>query len=284
MQTTAERAAATTALDSRPLAPPLPVADAAAPAAPAKPVRLTLRDGWLAGLPLWAGVLPLAMVYAVLSLDAGYSWMQTQAMSLLVYAGSAQLAMVTLREEGAAGLAIVLTALVLNLRHVLYGMSLRPFLRVGETPGRPFLAYLVTDEAYGLATRAWLEGRGSARYLTGIGLSLYVAWGGGAALGLVFGSLLPDLQRTGIELLFPLLFLSLLVSLMRSRWHLVVASVGGAVALACSQAGMQGGVTILLATLSGCAVGALLPSRAATAAPVPAPAPAPALTREEEAA
>ena len=53
--------------------------------------RLTFRDGMLAGLPILAGALPVGIVYAVLSLDAGYSWLQTQLMSLLVYSGAAQL-------------------------------------------------------------------------------------------------------------------------------------------------------------------------------------------------
>lgn len=221
--------------------------------------RLTFREGLLAGLPILAGAVPVGIVYAVLSLDAGYSWLQTQVMSLLVYSGAAQLAMVTLREEGAGGLAIIFMAVVLGLRHVLYSMTIRPHLQPGEQPPASALAMFVTDEAYGLATRAWLTGRGSARYLAGIGVTMYCGWNGGAAIGLLFGSLLPNLDRLGVELIFPLLFVVLLLPLLRGRWHITVALVGGGLAYLGNQLGFPGGVTIFLAMLGGCAVGALLP-------------------------
>lgn len=230
--------------------------------------RLTFRDGMLAGLPILAGALPVGIVYAVLSLDAGYSWLQTQLMSLLVYSGAAQLTMVTLREEGAGGLAIIFMAVVLGLRHVLYSMTIRPHLRPGEQPPASLLAMFVTDEAYGLATRAWVTGRGSAAYLAGIGVTMYCGWNGGAALGLAFGSLLPDLDRLGVELIFPLLFVVLLLPLLRGRWHITVAVVGGGLAYLGNTLGFPGGVTIFLAMIGGCAVGALLP-RGETSATTP---------------
>ena len=223
------------------------------------PARLTLRDGMLTGIPIWAGAVPVGIVYAVLSLDAGYSWLQTQLMSLLIYSGAAQLTMVTLREEGAGGLAILFMAVVLGLRHVLYSMTIRPHLQPGERPPAAALSMFVTDEAYGLSSRAWQEGRGSARYLAGIGLTMYAGWSGGTALGLLFGSLLPDLDRLGVELIFPLLFVVLLLPLLRGRWHITVAVVGGALAYIGNQVGLPGGVTIFLAMIGGCTVGALLP-------------------------
>ena len=60
-----------------------------------------LRRGFLAVVPLWPGVVPFAVAYAVLARASGYSAIETQLMSLLVFAGSAQLAMVTLYAGGA---------------------------------------------------------------------------------------------------------------------------------------------------------------------------------------
>lgn len=83
-----------------------------------------LRRGVLAVIPLWAGVAPFAVTFALLARTAGLSIIETQLLSLTVFAGAAQVALVTLLATGANGIAIVLTVLALNLRHVLYGLSL----------------------------------------------------------------------------------------------------------------------------------------------------------------
>ena len=75
-------------------------------------------------MPLWLGVAPFSLAYAVLARDTGLSLVETQALSLLVFAGSAQVSAVGLFGRGAGGLEVVLTTFLLNVRHVLYGMSL----------------------------------------------------------------------------------------------------------------------------------------------------------------
>ena len=99
--------------------------------------------------PLWLGVVPFALVYAVLARDAGLSLLQTQALSALVFAGSAQVSAVGLFGGGAAALEIVSTTFLLNVRHVLYGLSLGR--RIPLAPReRPVAAYFLTDEAFGV--------------------------------------------------------------------------------------------------------------------------------------
>src|SRR4029079_682178 len=80
--------------------------------------------GFWAMAPLWLGVVPFALVYAVLARDTGLSLLETQALSALVFAGSAQVSAVGLFGSGAAALEIVSTTFLLNVRHVLYGLSL----------------------------------------------------------------------------------------------------------------------------------------------------------------
>ena len=81
-------------------------------------------QGFRAAAPLWLGVVPFALVYAVVARDAGLSLLETQALSVLVFAGSAQFSAVGLFGSGAAALEIVSTTFLLNVRHVLYGLSL----------------------------------------------------------------------------------------------------------------------------------------------------------------
>ena len=80
--------------------------------------------GFRAMVPLWLGVVPFALVYAVLARDAGLSVLETQSLSVLVFAGSAQLSAVGQFASGAAVVEIVSTTFLLNVRHVLYGLSL----------------------------------------------------------------------------------------------------------------------------------------------------------------
>ena len=104
--------------------------------------------------------------------DAGLSLIETQALSVLVFAGSAQLSAVGLFGSGAAALEIVSTTFLLNVRHVLYGLSLgrRIPLRGWR---RATAAYFLTDEAFGVV--AAREERTFA-FLLGAELSLFATW------------------------------------------------------------------------------------------------------------
>ena len=222
--------------------------------------RDEVRNGFVAVMPLWPGGIPFGITFAILARESGYSAFETQLMSLLVYAGSAQMAMVTLAAGGAGALAIVLTALTLNLRHILYGLSANRQIGVAERPRRSILAFFLTDESYGMTTRAWLAGRGSAAFMLGAGLSLYIEFNLSTLAGILFGSLLPDVERIGLDIIFPLWFLALLLPLLRTRRHLLVAAVAATIALLAGQT-LSGGVTILLATVAAALTGVALERR-----------------------
>jgi 4-azaleucine resistance transporter AzlC len=215
-------------------------------------------------LPLWPGVIPFAATFAVLARTSGYSAIETQLMSMLVYAGSAQLAMVTLYAGGATAVTIVLTAVILNLRHIIYGLSVDRQTDRDEPPRRSILAFFLTDESYGVATREWLAGRGSAAFLLGTGFSLYTAFAASTLAGILFGSLLPDVEDSGIDFIFPLSFLALLLPLLRSRLHVGVAALAGAIALVSGQL-FSAGIAILLATIAAALAGMTLERRKETA-------------------
>jgi 4-azaleucine resistance transporter AzlC len=208
-------------------------------------------------VPLWPGVASFSVAFAIMARAAGYSAVETQLMSMFVYAGSAQLAMVTLYAGGAGALSIVLTALMLNLRHVLYSLSVNKQVEPDERPRRSVLAFFLTDESYGIATREWLAGRGSAAFLLGTGLSLYSVFSLMTLAGILFGSLLPDIEQSGLDFIFPLSFMALLLPLLVTRLQLVVAVVAAPIALAAGQV-FDGGVTILLATVAAAGCGMLL--------------------------
>mgnify|MGYP002779599329 CR=1 FL=1 len=221
------------------------------------PFRRDVRRGFVAMIPLWPGVCAFGMTYAILARSTGFSIVETQALTMLVFAGAAQLAVITLDDAGASAITIVVTVFILNLRHVLYGLSLNTILDSDERPSRPLLAFLLTDESYGVTIREHLAGRGGAAYLFGTGLSLYASFGLATLGGLLFGSFLPDPERSGLSFIFPLSFLALLLPLLRSHRAILIAAISAGTMLIASQFA-NSGVAFLIAAITAATIGAIL--------------------------
>ncbi len=219
--------------------------------------RREVRRGFVAMLPLWLGVVPFALAFTILARTSQFSTVETVTLSVLVFAGSAQLAFVKLAEQDSGGAAILLTVLVLNLRHVLYGLSLNAHLPARTRTPRPVLAAGMTDESYGLTIRAFSSGSGSDEFFFGANLSLFVGFAVATLVGALFGSHIPDPDRLGLQIVFPLSFVALLLPLLGTCRHVAVAVLAGSLALLLSQS-LNGGVVVLTTTMIGAGVGTLL--------------------------
>lgn len=204
-------------------------------------------------MPLWVAVVPFALAYAVTARGSGLSLVETQALSVLVFAGSAQVSAVGLFGRGAGGLEIVLTTFLLNVRHVLYGLSLGGTVPL-EGGRRTVAAYFLTDEAFGVVAASRERSFG---FLLGAELSLFATWNLATCAGSLLGSVIPDPERIGVDVVFPLAFLALLVPLVRTRAELVVAATAGTASWLVSR-WLPGGVPILVAGVCGCLLGAWL--------------------------
>lgn len=204
-------------------------------------------------VPLWVGVVPFGLAYAVLAREAGLSVLETQALSALVFAGSAQVSAVGLFGRGAAGLEIVLTTFLLNVRHVLYGLSLGRTVTL-DRRRRTVAAYFLTDEAFGVVAAGRERSFG---FLLGAELSLFVTWNLATLAGALLGGAIPDPERIGVDVVFPLAFLALLVPLVRTRPELVVAATAGAAAWLTAR-WLPGGIPVLVAGVGGSLLGAWL--------------------------
>ncbi|AWN22422.1 branched-chain amino acid permease [Deinococcus irradiatisoli] len=225
-----------------------------------RPVRPFLA-GFRAILPLWLGVAPFAAAYAVTARAAGLSVWETQWMSLSVFAGSSQLAAAGLFGQAAAPLGIIATTAVLNVRHVLYGLSLAQRLPLGW-PQRLLAAQFLTDEAYGVALNAPALSFG---YLLGAELSLYAVWNLFTLLGALLGSLVPDPQALGVGIIFPLAYLGLLIPQLRAmgsdgRVAAAVVLISALLAWMLPKL-LPGGLVVLLTGVLGALAGAWLSTR-----------------------
>ena len=208
------------------------------------------RRGFIGMTPLWPGVLAFSVAYSIAAGAAGFTAVEIIVMSALVFAGSAQVATVALYASGAGFLPIVLTGLLLNLRHTLYGLSLNRWLPERTTPPKPVLAFFLTDESYGVTMKSFLAGRGNAAHLFGVSIGLWVAWVPGTIVGVIAGGALPSTERIGLEFVFPLTFVALLVPLLRSRIDAVVAIIAGALMLAVDGVVPDGASIVLVIALA----------------------------------
>jgi 4-azaleucine resistance transporter AzlC len=203
--------------------------------------------------PLWLGVIPFGLAYAVLARGAGLSLVETQALSLLVFAGSSQVSAVGLFARGASGVGIVFTTLLLNVRHLLYGLSLGRDVPLTRRE-RLVAAFFLTDEAYGVSVA---RGARTFPFVLGAELSLYVTWNLATLAGALLGGVIPDPEKLGVDFVFPLAFLALLIPLLRRRVDVLVALVAGGLAWLLAR-NLPGGLPILIAGVVGSLLGAVL--------------------------
>ena len=212
-----------------------------------------LRRGMLATLPLAPGIVAFGLLYGVMARRVGLAPWQALAMSLIVFAGSAQFVAVGMWGV-ASGLSIVVATFVINLRHLLMGASLAPYVRHLSRRWKAFLALWLTDESFALAVTAYQQGQGSHTYLLGANLGIYLIWPVSGLLGALLGSAIPDPSRYGLDLVFPLAFLGLLSAFVRDWVGLVVAAVAGGLALVFATT-LHGNWHVLLAGLLGSVLG-----------------------------
>lgn len=231
--------------------------------APPPPFWSAFGRGFRALVPLWLGIIPFAAAYAVTARTAGLSVGETQLMSLTVFAGASQFAAAGLFAGGASLWGIVGTTFLLNVRHVLYGLSLSRQVPLTR-PQRLLAAQFLTDEAYGVAVVAGTREPGglSFAFVLGAELSLYAVWNLATLAGALAGGVLPDPAALGVGVIFPLAFLGLLVPLLTNRVAVLVALASGLGAWGLSRL-LPGGLVVLLAGVGGALLGAGLVTRGA---------------------
>jgi len=209
-------------------------------------------------LPIVVGVVPFGMIYGALAVGAGMPPAVAQAASIVIFAGSAQFLTAQLVGIGAPAVVIIASAVIVNLRHLLYSASMAPYLRPLRPAWRWGLAYLLTDEAYAVTITRFRaqQARGLPMlhrkwYLLGAGLTLWIFWQASTAVGVIFGARVP--AGWGLDFALPLTFIALVIPAIRDRAEAAAAVAAGVVAVAA--AGMPFKLGLMLGLLAGIATG-----------------------------
>ena len=225
---------------------------------PARPDAAVVRDALGVGLAVGAS----GLAFGVAGATAHLTVWQTCALSLLVFTGASQFALVGALAAGAAPLAAVAGALFLGVRNCLYGLRLGPRLGLRRAL-RPFAAQVVIDETAAVAL-VQPDRRSTRIGFTVTGVSLYLVWNLTTLAGALGAGALGDPTRYGLDAAGPAVFLALLWPRLREGGEeRSVALLGALLALAAVPL-LPAGVPVLLAVLAVPAVALLrgrLPGR-----------------------
>lgn len=219
------------------------------------------RAAYMAGarqaLPLLAGTIPFGLMTGIATKAAGLTLAQAIAMTVMVFAGTAQIATLPLMVAGAPIAVIVLTAFIVNLRFVIYSAGAAPHFGHLSLRWKLVLGYFMTDTGYALLMRKLADRPGVAHahwFFLGAGTLVASVWMGASVIGVLAGTGIPPAWR--LEFAATLGILALLAPFVRGRAELAAALTAAMVALAA--AGLPMKLGLLVGALAGMGVGTLL--------------------------
>jgi 4-azaleucine resistance transporter AzlC len=169
-----------------------------------------LKSVFLDTVPVLTGYLFLGAGFGILLSEAGYHPLWALVMSVFVYAGSGQYLLVSLLTSGASLVANAVATLLVNARHLFYGISLvDTYKHAGKRKG--YMIFALTDETYSMVTQAKLpEGMDRTAYCFWVSLFDQCYWIVGCMLGAVAGYVLP-IDFTGVSFVLTALFVTMFV-------------------------------------------------------------------------
>jgi len=215
-------------------------------------------QGWLSGfsqaLPISLGYASVGFAYGVLAQKAGLSTLNVVLMSLIVYAGSAQLIAVGLFAAGASAVSIILTTFVVNLRHLLMSAAVSSHLKQWNKLELAAFAFELTDETFVLHSSRLVAGDPLKAETFAVNVSSQCSWVLGTWLGVVVGEAITDVRVFALDYALPAMFIALLVLQIKDRIQIAVAVLSGLLAVVLLLLGF-GQWTVIAAAIAGATIG-----------------------------
>jgi 4-azaleucine resistance transporter AzlC len=205
----------------------------------------TLERGVLRDIALTClAVMFIGLSYGAIAVASGFPLWVPAAQSVLVLAGASEFLFIGIVAAGGSPIAAALAGLLVNARHLPYGLALRPGV-TGRGWRRLAGTHVMNDESVVFAlAQDDLAAKRAAYWACGLGVLL--CWPGGAILGALIGSAVHDTSAFGLDAMFPAVILALIVPDLRDRMTLRAALAGAAVALAATPF-LPAGLPVLLA-------------------------------------
>ena len=194
--------------------------------------RSTLREAFIATTPVMAGYIVLGMGFGVLLSTKGYGPLWAFAMSGFIYAGSMQYLTIDLLTGGASLITAALTTLLVNARHLFYGISMVESYR-GMGKKKPYAIFALTDETYSLVCQDDHPTKEERhRYAFRVSVFNQLWWVSGSMIGSLLGEIIP-FDVTGIDFALTALFLTVFIEQWLSTKDHASAVIGVAASVLC---------------------------------------------------
>jgi predicted branched-subunit amino acid permease len=214
--------------------------------------------GFRDGAPFMFVAGPFAVLFVVLTTEAGLNLFEVMSCSLGVIAGAAQFTAMQLMQENAPTVIVLVSALAVNLRVAMYSAAITPYLGAAPLWKRAIMAYLLVDQSYALSHAKFeqdpeMSVPSRAAYYFGTCTLVMITWFACSYLGAALGTQLPS--NLPLDFALPITFLSMIAPLLRTLPHVIAALVAIIVALLAVSVPYSLG--LIIAGAAGMAAGAL---------------------------
>lgn len=173
-------------------------------------VQKNMKEAFIASIPIMMGYIVLGMAFGMLLESKGYGVIYALLMSVFIYAGSMQFVTINLLASGASLISAALMTLLINARHMVYGLSMiKKFKEMGKL--KPYMIFSLTDETYSLLVGSQTpEDCDEKYYLFFVALFNQCYWIIGSLLGSLIGSMI-SINTTGLDFAMTALFVVIVV-------------------------------------------------------------------------
>ncbi|MGE4528451.1 MAG: AzlC family ABC transporter permease [Rhodospirillaceae bacterium] len=214
------------------------------------------RAGAAASSAPTLALIPFALLLGGLAASKGFTPLETALMSALVFAGSAQFAVIDTWTDPAPWLALAGLTLVVNARHVLMSASIRRRMERFPRAGRALAMLFLADEVWAFAEARAARQPLTPAYFAGLALPFYACWVAAGAAGNLLGQWIPDPRAWGFDFAFVAIFI-VLIRGFRAQPGFAVALAASAAAATAIDWVHPGPASIIGGTLAGIAAAAL---------------------------
>lgn len=220
--------------------------------------RAAFLRGVRHGLPLVVVVVPFAALFGLLASEAGLRLYEILIFSTVVFAGASQFAALQMLQDHVPLLIILVTALAINLRMLMYSVALTPYLGAAGIRMRALMAFLLVDQSFALSIAEYekrpdLTVDERASYFLGTTVPIMIAWLAAISAGALLGRAIPP--EYSLDFALPITFLAMAGPMLRTMPHVFACAVSVAVTLALYW--MPFGTGLLVGAAVGMAAGAL---------------------------
>ena len=184
----------------------------------------TFKTAFKDSIPVMAGYIVLGTAFGVLLADKGYGFIWAFVMSFTIYAGSMQFVAINLLTSCASLISAAIMTLLVNARHIIYGISMiEKYRDTGKV--KPYLIFSLTDETYALVCRGNPENTDSKKYYLYISALNQCYWIAGSIIGTLIGSAV-TFDTAGIDFAMTALFTVIFVDQLLHSKNVIPAIIG----------------------------------------------------------